>query len=149
MNTIITGRLDSFRASMREAGIAAAIIPQTDPHQSEYLAEHWQVRQWLSGFTGSAGTLVITLDSALLWTDSRYFIQAAQQLEGTGIKLMKEGLDDTPTIEEWICDAIAEDSSVGVDGMVFSAMAVERMRGIFGRHGITLDTACSLSLIHI
>lgn len=143
MNTIITGRLDSFRASMREAGIAAAIIPQTDPHQSEYLAEHWQVRQWLSGFTGSAGTLVITLDSALLWTDSRYFIQAAQQLEGTGIKLMKEGLDDTPTIEGWLCDAIAEDSSVGVDGMVFSAMAVERMRGIFGRHGITLDTACS------
>ncbi|MDE6513645.1 MAG: aminopeptidase P family N-terminal domain-containing protein, partial [Muribaculaceae bacterium] len=89
MNAIISGRLEALRAKMADAGIAATIIPHTDAHQSEYLAEHWQVRQWLSGFTGSAGTLVVTTDSALLWTDSRYFLQGAQQLEGTGIILMK------------------------------------------------------------
>ena len=85
MNTQITQRLAAFRALLKERGVAAAIIPQADPHQGEYLAPHWQVRRWLSGFTGSAGDLVVTADKAALWTDSRYFLQAAEQLEGTGI----------------------------------------------------------------
>ncbi|MDE7335693.1 MAG: aminopeptidase P family protein [Muribaculaceae bacterium] len=140
MNAIISGRLEALRAKMADAGIAATIIPHTDAHQSEYLAEHWQVRQWLSGFTGSAGTLVVTTDSALLWTDSRYFLQGAQQLEGTGIILMKDGLPSTPSIEEWLVGNLAEGSTVGVDGMVFSVNDIKRLNAAFGGHGITLDT---------
>ena len=70
---------------------------------SEYLAEHWQLRRWLSGFSGSAGTVVVTADRAMLWTDSRYFLQAAQELDGTGIELMKDGLPETPSIAQWLC----------------------------------------------
>ncbi len=98
MSTIIRARIEQFRQEMQQAGIAAAVIPQSDPHQSEYLAEHWQVRKWLSSFTGSAGTLVITAERALLWTDSRYFLQAADQLNGTGIERNKEGSSITPNI---------------------------------------------------
>lgn len=140
MNSIIMARLDSLRAKMNESGIAAVIVPQTDAHQSEYLAEHWQVRQWLSGFTGSAGSLVVTADNALLWTDSRYFLQAAQQLEGTGIELMKDGLPATPSIEAWLCANLPSGSSVGIDGMVFSVADVERLRGAFSAADIILDT---------
>lgn len=140
MNSIILGRLDALRVKMQEAGISAVIIPQTDAHQSEYLAEYWQVRQWLSGFTGSAGSLVVTADAALLWTDSRYFLQAAQQLEGTGIELMKDGLPTTPSIESWLCANLTADSSVGIDGMVFSVADVTRLRTAFDAAGIVLDT---------
>lgn len=140
MNAIITGRIDALRTKMAAAEIAATIIPHTDPHQSEYLAEHWQVRQWLSGFTGSAGTLVVTSDTALLWTDSRYFLQGAQQLEGTGIILMKDGLPGTPSIESWLTTNLPAGSTVGVDGMVFSVNDVKRMNTAFGPKDITLDT---------
>ena len=94
---IYKSRLGELRREMADAGINAVIIPQTDPHQSEYIASHWQIRRFFSGFTGSAGTLVVTDSEALLWTDSRYFLQAASQLEGTGIRLMKEMLPDTPS----------------------------------------------------
>lgn len=140
MNSIIMGRLDALRAKMQQAGVAATIIPQTDAHQSEYLAEHWQVRQWLSGFTGSAGSLVVTADAALLWTDSRYFLQAAQQLEGSGIELMKDGLPATPSIEDWLCANIPSGSSVGVDGMVFSVTDVKLLRKKLATADIILDT---------
>lgn len=140
MNAIISGRLDALRSKMSVAGIAATIIPHTDAHQSEYLAEYWQVRQWLSGFTGSAGTLVVTADSALLWTDSRYFLQGAQQLEGTGIVLMKDGLPGTPSIESWLVANLAEGSTVGVDGMVFSVNDVNRLTAAFKAKDINLDT---------
>ncbi len=140
MNSIIMGRLDALRAKMQDAGVSAIIVPQTDAHQSEYLAEYWQVRQWLSGFTGSAGTLVVTADAALLWTDSRYFLQAAQQLEGTGIELMKDGLPATPSIESWLCSNLPAGSSVGIDGMVFSVADVARMRSAFDAVDIILDT---------
>ena len=102
MKKIIDARLSALRNRMKDARIDATIIPQTDPHHSEYIADHWQVRRWLSGFTGSAGSLVVTADKALLWTDSRYFLQAAQQLEGTGIELMKEGLPATPSISAYL-----------------------------------------------
>lgn len=140
MNAIIPTRIDSLRKKMDAAGIAAVIIPQTDAHQSEYLAEHWQVRQWFSGFTGSAGSLVVTADAALLWTDSRYFLQAADQLEGSGIELMKEGLPATPSIESWLCKALPAGSTVGIDGMVFSVTDVDRLRRAFAAAEITVDT---------
>lgn len=140
MNSIITGRIEALRKKMEEAGVAAAIIPHTDAHQSEYLAEHWQVRQWFSGFTGSAGTLVVTADAALLWTDSRYFLQGAQQLEGTGITLMKDGLPSTPSIETWLCANVAAGSTIGVDGMVFSVTDIARLRAELRRANISVDT---------
>lgn len=134
-------RLTALRAQMRRAGIDAAIIPQADPHMSEYLASHWQARRWLSGFNGSAGTLVVpAADDALLWTDSRYFLQAARQLEGSEIRLMKEGLPETPSIEQWLASALPAGATVGVDGMLYSVGAMRSLRKALKAHGIGLDT---------
>ncbi len=132
--------LTQFRRLMSDRDIAAAIIPRTDPHQSEYISAHWQLLQFLSGFTGSTATLVITRDSAFLWTDSRYFIQAARQLDGTGITLMKDGLPSTPSIEEYLVENLSEGDKVGIDGMLFSANKVEEMEALFAARGIRLDT---------
>jgi Xaa-Pro aminopeptidase len=127
--------------------VAATVIPQTDPHQSEYIADHWQLRRYFSGFTGSAGSLVVTADKALLWTDSRYFIQSAQQLSGTEIVLMKDGLSETPSIAEWLGDNLAAGAVVGIDGMVFNANETENLRNAMARHGKTVvtdfDPACA------
>lgn len=120
MKKQFTERVNALRIMMKEAGINATIIPKTDPHQSEYLAEHWQVIRYLTGFTGSAATLVVTDGGALLWTDSRYFLQAASQLEGTAVELMKIGLPDTPTIEDYLLDTLPHGAKVGIDGMLFS-----------------------------
>ena len=127
MTSKTPSRLKELRQLMAADGIDAVIIPQTDPHQSEYVARHWKVREYFSGFNGSAGTLVVTATQALLWTDSRYFIQAARQLDGTGITLMKEGLDDTPDIEQWLTDSLPAGATVGIDGMVYSATATARL----------------------
>lgn len=140
MKEEIRQRLDAFRAEMRKAGIAAVVIPQTDAHLGEYIASHWQVRRWLSGFTGSAGSLVVTLNDALLWTDSRYFIQAAQQLDGTGIKLMKDGLPGTPTITQWLVRNLVKGQTVGVDGFLFAATEADAMAAALARHDLRLDT---------
>jgi len=86
----IKDRIASLRDAMQKAGISACIIPGTDPHASEYIAECWKERVWISGFTGSAGTIVITLDKGGLWTDSRYYLQAGDQLAGTGIDVRKK-----------------------------------------------------------
>lgn len=139
MKKQIVDRLDAFRAEMKKQGVAAAIIPQTDAHLGEYIASHWQVRRWLSGFTGSAGTLVITATDALLWTDSRYFLQAAEQLEGTGIKLMKDGLPETPSITAWLINTLVKGQTVGVDGLLFSATEIDNLRDTLGRRGLRLD----------
>lgn len=141
MKEQIIKRLTLLRSRMKDAGIAAVIIPQTDPHQSEYLADHWQVRRWLTGFTGSAGTLVVTPTEALLWTDSRYFLQAADQLEGTTVILMKDGLPDTPSITAYLISHLVKGSIVGVDGALFSVNEANSLRDTLGRHGIVLDTA--------
>lgn len=139
MDNVYVARLDALRNVMREAGIAAVVVPQADPHLGEYLAAHWQVRRWLSGFTGSAGDLVVTLDRALLWTDSRYFIQAAAQLDGSCIELMKDGLAETPSIAAFLCSALPAGSRVGVDGMLFSAPALEALASRLESAGIDLD----------
>lgn len=143
MNDTIQARIAAFRREMAAAEIDAAIIYHTDPHQSEYIAPHWQVRRWLSGFTGSAGTLVITPDEALLWTDSRYFLQADRQLEGTGITLMKDGLTSTPSIEEHLISRLPSGSTVGIDGMLLSVQADKALRETLGAHGINVDTTFS------
>lgn len=111
-----------------QEGIDAFIIPSTDPHLSEYVAPHWKSREWISGFTGSAGTVVVTDKEAGLWTDSRYFLQAAQQLEGTEIKLYKEMLPETPCITTFLSTQLAPGSTVGIDGKMFSAEEVEKMK---------------------
>ena len=140
MKQQIIDRIGAFRAEMKKASVAAAIIPQTDPHLGEYIAAHWQVRRWLSGFTGSAGTLVITEKEALLWTDSRYFLQAAEQLEGTGITLMKEGLPDTPSITAYLVSRLIKGQTVGIDGLLFPASQVAQLRAALQRHSLKLDT---------
>ena len=102
----ITERVHALRAYMRKKGLQAFIFPSTDPHCGEYVPEHWMTRQWISGFDGSAGTAVVTLHDAALWTDSRYFLAAADQLDGTPFRLMKDGLEETPSITEWLGDEI-------------------------------------------
>lgn len=140
MKEEISERLALLRAEMKKAGVAAAIIPQADAHMSEYLAAHWQARRWLSGFTGSAGDLVVTADEALLWTDSRYFLQAAEQLSGTEIKLMKDGLVSTPSIGAWLCETLPSGSTVGVDGMLMSVAAARALRAELEASGLILTT---------
>lgn len=140
MKENIPARLDALRAEMKKSGIDAAIIPQADAHMSEYLASYWQARRWLSGFTGSAGDLVVTADKALLWTDSRYFLQAAAQLEGTGIELMKDGLESTPSIAGWLCSNLSKGMNVGVDGLLFSVTQAESLRATLGLHSIAMKT---------
>lgn len=140
MPDIHTQRIDDLRHYMLQNGIYALIIPQTDPHQSEYIAAHWQLRRYLSGFTGSAGTLVVTRTEALLWTDSRYFLQAAKQLEGTGIILMKEGLEETPSITAYLCARVPAGNVVAIDGMLFSRQETASMRTELERHNIILQT---------
>ena len=142
MNIIVT-RLEHLRHEMRAESIDVIIIPSTDPHNSEYPARHWQSRQWISGFTGSAGTAVITLTEAALWTDSRYFIQAARQLEGSGFKLMRQGLADTPTVMQWVSQKLAAygGTYVAVDGMTMSYDMVTTMQRELRRlGGITVRT---------
>lgn len=143
MKETIKTRIGLLRREMEKSGIAATIVPQGDPHMSEYLSSHWQLRRWLSGFTGSAGDLVVTADRALLWTDSRYFLQAARQLEGTGIELMKDGLPDTPSIAAWLCSALGRGAVVGVDGKVFSAVGADDLEMRLAAEGIVLDTRFS------
>lgn len=122
MENVINDRLASLREVMRREHLAAFIFPSTDAHQSEYVAAHWQGREWISGFNGSAGTVVVTLTSAALWTDSRYFLAAEEQLKGTEYQLMKLKIEGTPTIAQWLAQELAdvESPEVGIDGMVNS-----------------------------
>ena len=140
---VIAERIALLREELRREHLSAFIFPTSDPHQSEYTADHWKGREWISGFDGSAGTAVVTLKSAALWTDSRYFIAARQQLEGTEYQLMKEKIDGTPTIAQWIGSELADmgDKEVGIDGMVGAAAMVEQLKGDLQRQGgITLRT---------
>ncbi len=139
----IRDRVEALRALMRREGLAAFIFPSTDPHCGEYVPERWKGREWISGFNGSAGTAVVTLGEAALWTDSRYFIAAAGQLEGTGFELMRERIDGTPTIAEWIGRklAVAGGTEVGIDGMTCPAAEAEALRAELRRQGgLTLRT---------
>ena len=127
--------LDALRDLMRSKHIDAVIIPGTDPHQSEYPSEHWKFRDYVSGFTGSNGTAVVTLDDAGLWTDSRYFLQAAEQLEGSGFTLRKENIPGEPTVLEWLGEVLDEDAVVGVDGRLFSLIEANRIEMFCAQNG--------------
>lgn len=143
MNNIIVERLSLLREVMRREKLSAFIFPSTDAHNGEYVPDHWKSREWVSGFNGSAGTVVVTQNEAALWTDSRYFIAAEEQLQGTGIALMKLKMPGTPTIPEWLGRKLASIDSpeVGVDGMVNSINTVEALQFELRRQGgITLRT---------
>ena len=127
--------LEALRDLMRSKHIDAVIIPGTDPHQSEYPSEHWKFRDYVSGFTGSNGTAVVTLDDAGFWTDSRYFLQAAEQLEDSGFTLRKENIPGEPTVLEWLGEVLDEDAVVGVDGRLFSLIEANRIEMFCAQNG--------------
>lgn len=120
-------KIATLRGNMAKEGVNAYIIPSTDSHMSEYVPDHWKVRAFVSGFTGSAGTLVVTDKESALWTDGRYFPQATKQLEGSEVLLQKMGVEGTPSIEEWLSETLPANSVVGFDGMVQSEGAVRRL----------------------
>ena len=141
MNNTVNQRLEDLREVMRREHIAAFIFPSTDPHQGEYVPDHWKGREFISGFNGSAGTAVVTLNAAALWTDSRYFLAAEEQLEGTEYQLMKLKVEGTPTIAEWLGRECGAGVEVAVDGMVNSANSVKELIADLRRQGgITVRT---------
>ena len=132
--------LEALREEMRRLNVDAVIIPGTDPHQSEYICDHWKFRDWISGFTGSNGTAVVTLDQAALWTDSRYFLQAGIELEDSGFVMMKENMGNDPTIHEWLQQVLEEDSVIAIDGRLYSAQAANQLERFCGENGFMLAT---------
>lgn len=143
---MIQERLQNLRAKMQENGVQAYIIPTSDFHETEYVSDYFACRKYMSGFTGSAGTLVVLADQAGLWTDGRYFIQAQAQLQDTGITLMKMGQPETPSIEDYICQNLSKDSKVGFDGRVINYMDYKRYHAIFNSHQI--DIVANLDLVN-
>ena len=136
---VIHDRIDTLRQTIADQDLTAIIVPSADPHLSEYLPEYWQARLWLSGFTGSVGTLVVTADFAGLWTDSRYWVHAAEQLQGTGIRLEKLA-PGKPNHIDWLAEHLVEGDSVAVDGNVLSIAEQDRLLDAFDASDITLIT---------
>ncbi|MDE5905076.1 aminopeptidase P family protein [Duncaniella sp.] len=139
MQNPVIERIAALRKEMNEAGVKAVVLPRTDAHLSEYISAHWHIVRYLSGFTGSAGTMVVTDKEALLWVDSRYFLQGAQQIEGTGIILMKDGLPDTPSIVGYLCENLSKGDKVGINGMLMSIDETAALRSRLNAAGIELD----------
>lgn len=144
MKTNIPERIAALREAMKEKNIDAYIIPSSDPHLSEYPADRWKSREWISGFDGSAGTVVVTADKAGLWTDSRYFLQAGIQLEGSGIELYKMALPETPTIQEFLLHELESGQTVGTDGQTYSVAETAILEKALRRKEIKLETSCDL-----
>lgn len=134
----IRERVALLRTFMQEKGIRAFIVPSIDPHSGEYVPEFWESRKWISGFTGSAGTAVITDETGGLWTDSRYFLQAASQLEDTGIMLFKDRLPETPSIAEWLGSVLSPGDKVGIDGWVNTTAEAENLQKQLQVYGLQL-----------
>lgn len=144
MKTNIPERIAALREAMKQHTIDAYIIPTSDPHMSEYPADCWKYREWISGFTGSAGTVVITAGKAGLWTDSRYFLQASAQLEGTGIELYKMALPETPSIPEFLAHELKAGQTVGLNGETYSLADARALETALTAKEIKLDTNVSL-----
>lgn len=140
----ITARLSALRESMRKNGLNAYIIPSTDAHQSEYVADHWKSREWISGFTGSAGIVVVTLEKSGLWTDSRYYIQGEEELSGSEIKLYKPKNRFGSEYINWLTDQLSKGDSVGIDGNICSLKNYERYEKALKAEGIKLSTSFDL-----
>ena len=136
MKTEIRKRISALRSLMQSKSISAYITYSTDPHSGEYVPAHWESRKWITGFTGSAGTAVITPDDGGLWTDSRYFIQAEEQLTDTGLKLFKERMPETPSIPQWLCRVLKKGERVGIDGYTTSLQTVNELRNELSAYGI-------------
>lgn len=135
---MIQERLKALRTEMSKRGISAYVVPTADFHESEYVGEHFKARKFITGFTGSAGTAVITMDEAGLWTDGRYFVQAAKQLEGTTVKLFKIGEEGVPTVDEYIADTLPQGGCLGFDGRVMNAAWGRRLEQIASDKGATM-----------
>jgi len=131
----ITVRIEKLRDFMRKEGVQAYLIPSADPHNNEYVPECWKRREFISGFTGSAGDVVITLEEGGLWTDGRYFLQAEEQLKGTGIDLYKQGADGVPLVSEWVADRLADGGVLGVDPQLLSIESAAKMEKAFSVQG--------------
>ncbi|MDR1161903.1 MAG: aminopeptidase P family protein [Tannerellaceae bacterium] len=144
MKMSIQERLATLREVMTRRGIDACIIPSSDPHLSEYVPARWKSRAWISGFTGSAGTVVVTAAKAGLWTDSRYFLQAAGQLKGTGVDLYKLALPETPSIHDFLLHELKEGQTVGLDGQSYSVADTRLLDKKLTRKGIRLHTSIDL-----
>lgn len=131
-------KIAELRKLMQDHRVKAWIVPSTDPHQSEYVADHWQARAWLSGFTGSAGTVVVTDEIAGLWTDPRYHLRAEQELAGSGIELFRVGLPQVPTYTSWLRQELQAGDTIGFDGSVLSLREVERLEQAFKGEAIKI-----------
>lgn len=140
MSKATVKNLEALREAMRKAKVSAVIIPGTDPHQSEYVNAHWKVRDWVTGFTGSNGTAVVTMNAAGLWTDSRYFLQAAEQLKDSGFDLHKEDIPGEATITEWLATQMQESEVLAVDGRLFSVVGANRLEEFCGANGFRFAT---------
>ena len=137
-------RISALRALMEERGYDAYMVPTDDNHQSEYVGEHFKARAFITGFTGSAGTAVITKDAAGLWTDGRYFIQAEQQLSGSGVKLFKMGEPDVPTVEDFIADVLPEGGTLGFDGRVVAMGEGQALEAAAAKKNAKIDYSTDL-----
>ena len=137
MSSIIE-RLAALRALMEKNGLTAYIVPGTDPHASEYMAPHWMDMSWITGFLGETGTAVVTLNEALLWTDSRYYLQAEAELAGSTVGLMRESDVDCPTIESWLCDHIH--GTVGVNPEMYSVNGYSSLQAALQEGGLGLKS---------
>ncbi|PIE87983.1 MAG: Xaa-Pro aminopeptidase [Bacteroidetes bacterium] len=133
-----------IREQINHHDIHALIIPTADPHQTEYLPDHWKHRQWLTGFTGSAGTALVTKDAACLWTDFRYWIQAEEQIRDTGFTLFPSGKPGVPSLEEWLCSNLEPGQRIAVDGQVFSMAGARKMKKTLSPRGLELVTGLDL-----
>lgn len=140
MSETIKNRISALRKHLIAQGLHAFIIPSSDPHLSEYPADRWKSREWISGFTGSAGTVVVTLHGAGLWTDSRYFLQADKELKGSDIQLFKERIPGTPSIAQWLSENLNPGETVGVDGKVYSAKEANALLQTFAQKELQLNT---------
>ena len=136
MKHIITERVAALRKVMLSQHVDAFIVPSTDPHSGEYVPAHWECRKWISGFTGSAGTAVITADQCGLWTDSRYFLQAEEQLEGTEYTLFKDRLPETPSIPQWLGSQLPPHGRIGIDGTVNTLDETEMLKSAVAAYGL-------------
>ena len=140
MSKATVKNLEALREAMRKVNVSAVIIPGTDPHQSEYVNPHWKVRDWVTGFTGSNGTAVVTMNAAGLWTDSRYFLQAGEQLKDSGFDLHKEDIPGEATITEWLAEELDENDILAVDGRLFSIMKANQYEEFCGANGLRFAT---------
>lgn len=140
MSKATVKNLEALREAMRKVNVSAVIIPGTDPHQSEYVNPHWKVRDWVTGFTGSNGTAVVTMNAAGLWTDSRYFLQAGEQLKDSGFDLHKEDIPGEATITEWLAEQLDENDILAVDGRLFSILKANQYEEFCGVNGFRFAT---------